>query len=165
MLLGVDDFRTEQEYLRSRMRRHNRRLHGAGIATGLDVTVERGSAGAGIEIAPGLALDPAGNEICVEEPVHLALPSSGPDLLVLLRYAEHPCCSVPVVAGGSGHGADSTTTVEPTRVVETFSVVLTPEPQSDSVVIARLKQSRGRWRVDARFTVTRLRGCSASDEA
>jgi len=29
MLLGVDDFKAEQECLRSRMRRHNRLLHGA----------------------------------------------------------------------------------------------------------------------------------------
>ncbi len=163
MLLGVDDFRTEQQYLQNRLRRHNRLLHGSGIACGLNVTVEQGSAR--IEISPGLALDPAGNEICIEQPVHLALPSSGPDLFVLLRYAEHPCRGVPVVPGGGGQGADSDFDVQPTRVVETFTVALAPAPQSDSVVIARLKQSRGRWRVDARYKVTRLHGPGCSDDA
>ena len=165
MLLGVDEFRTEQEYLRGRMRRRNRLLHGTGVAAGLDVTIEQGSAGARIEVAPGLAFDAAGNEICVEQPVDLALPSSGPDLFVLLRYAEHPCRSVPAVPGVAGHDADSGIDVQPTRIVETFSVALAAAPQSDSVVIARLKRSRGRWRADARFKVTRLCGRGSSEEA
>ena len=163
MLLGVDDFRTEQKYLRDRLRRHNRLLHGIGIASGLEVTVERGSAR--IEISPGLAVDPVGNEICIEQPVHLALPASGPDLFVLLRYTEHPCRSAPVVPGAGGHDADSTMDVQATRVVETFSVALAPAPEPDSVVVARLKQSRGRWRVDARCKVPRLRGRASGDEA
>ena len=40
-LLGVDDFRAEQDYVRRRLSRHNRLLHGVGIVCGLDVTVER----------------------------------------------------------------------------------------------------------------------------
>ena len=163
MLLGVDDFRTEQQYLRGRLQRQNRLLHGTGIACGLNVTVEQGSAR--IEISPGLALDPVGNEICIEQPVHLALPSSGPDLFVLLRYAERPCRSAPVVPGAGGQDADSTMDVQPTRIVETFTVELASAPQSDAVVIARLRQSRGRWRVDARYKVTRVHGPGCGDDA
>jgi hypothetical protein len=157
MLLGVDDFKTEQQYLRDRLRRHNRLLHGSGIAAGLDVAVEQDAAGSRITIAPGFALDPAGNEICVEQPVQLALPPPGPELFVLLHYAEQPCRNVPVVASGTGDDAVGGTLSQPTRIVETFSVALAAAPEADSVALARLKQFRGRWRVDARFKVARWR--------
>ena len=155
VLLGVDDFKTEQEYLRHRLRRRNRLLHGTGIATGLDVTVEPDAAGSRVTIAPGLALDPLGNEICVEEPVQLALPPLGAVLYVLLRYAERPCRSVPVVASTDGDSADGSTATQPTRVVETFSVALAATPAGDAVTIAGLRQLRNRWQVDARFKVMR----------
>jgi hypothetical protein len=165
MLLGVDDFKTEQEYLGNRLRRHNRLLHGAGIAAGLNVTVEQDTAGSRITIAPGLALDPAGNEICVEQSVQLALPGSGPVLLVLLQYAERYCRNVPVVASGTGENAEGGLVSQPTRIVETFSVTLAAAPEADSVVIARLKHSRGRWRVDGRFDLPRISRCGSDDEA
>jgi len=34
-LLTAEDFRAEQEYHREKSRRHNRRLHGSGVASGL----------------------------------------------------------------------------------------------------------------------------------
>jgi hypothetical protein len=61
MLLGVDDFETEQAYHRGKMRIHNAWLHGAGVVWGLrvDLEEERGE----IRVQPGLALDPAGHEL------------------------------------------------------------------------------------------------------
>jgi hypothetical protein len=61
MLLGLDDFETEQRYLRGKTRLHNAWLHGAGIVWGLgvDVVAERNE----IRVAPGLALDGAGREL------------------------------------------------------------------------------------------------------
>lgn len=71
MLLGVDDFVTEQAYHRGKMRLHNAWLHGWGAVWGLGVRVqlERSE----IEVAPGLAFDGFGRELHNDQPqcVHL----------------------------------------------------------------------------------------------
>ena len=61
MLLGVDDFETEQAYHRAKMRMHNAWLHRQGVVWGFGVTVDndRGE----IRVTPGLALDAAGHEL------------------------------------------------------------------------------------------------------
>ena len=59
MLLGVDDFETEQRYFRGKMRLHNSWLHGPGIVWGLGVDTN----GNELRVAPGLALDPTGREL------------------------------------------------------------------------------------------------------
>ncbi len=157
MLLGVDDFRAEQEYARNRLNRRNRVLHGMGIAEGLDVTVDRDSSGSRIVIAPGLAFDPAGNEIFVDQPQVHALPTQGGALLVLLAYAERPCRSAPTVAGDSLDATGDTATAQPTRIAETFSAMLASAPAADALSIARLRQVRGRWRIDPTFKALRVR--------
>jgi len=108
-LLGVDDFRTEQDHV---LDRRNRLVHGAGIVDGLAVTVTTDPAGARVVIAPGLAFAPDGSEIFVDAPSTLPLPASGSDaaLFVQLAYREVPC--QPVLAGS---------TSQPSRVVETFA--------------------------------------------
>jgi hypothetical protein len=64
MLLGVDDFSTEQAYHRGKMRLHNAWLHRAGVVWGFDVQcdLEHGE----IRVKPGLALDAAGRELHLE---------------------------------------------------------------------------------------------------
>lgn len=156
MLLGVDEFRAEQDYVRDRLKRRNRLLHGAGIASGLGVTVQHDSAGSRITIEPGLAFDPMGNEICVEQPADLALPAQGAELLVLLRYAERPCRLAPVVASSAVDTSDGSSAAHPTRIVESFTLSLARAPTEDSVTVARLRQTHGRWRVDTRFKAIRL---------
>jgi hypothetical protein len=61
MLLGVDDFATEQTYHRAKMRLHNAWLHRAGIVWGLDVDVVEATRE--FRVAAGLALDPTGREL------------------------------------------------------------------------------------------------------
>jgi hypothetical protein len=61
MLLGVDDFSTEQRYHRGKMRLHNAWLHRAGIVWGLDVELVDDKRE--IAVDPGLALDPSGREL------------------------------------------------------------------------------------------------------
>lgn len=155
MLLGVDDFRVEQNYFRSRLNRHNRLLHGSGIVEGLAVTVEDGTngpTGPQLTLAPGFALDRLGNEICVDAPVVLALPAQAAALLVQLSYAEQATGPVPL-PGGSPLDP---TAVQTTRITETFTASLAAEPAVDAVIVARLRQVRGRWRVDAGFKALRL---------
>jgi hypothetical protein len=64
MLLGVEDFVTEQSYHRGKMRLHNAWLHRSGVVWGLDVQLdeEHGE----IRVTSGLALDPAGRELHLE---------------------------------------------------------------------------------------------------
>jgi hypothetical protein len=61
MLLGVDDFETEQAYHRGKMRLHNAWLHGHGVVWGLGVSSDLPSGE--IRVEPGLALDAAGHEL------------------------------------------------------------------------------------------------------
>jgi hypothetical protein len=86
MLLGVNDFEQEQTYFRSKLRRHNRLLHGWGVVTGLEVTPV-GSGNAQVSVAPGYALDPCGNEVIVEAPATVDVPSEG-GVLLAVRFEE-----------------------------------------------------------------------------
>ena len=61
MLLGVDDFSTEQRYHRGKMRLHSAWLHREGIVWGLDVELVDDKREIAVE--PGLALDPTGREL------------------------------------------------------------------------------------------------------
>lgn len=61
MLLGVDDFETEQAYHRAKMRLHNAWLHRQGVVWGFGVEVDRDHGE--IRVKPGLALDAAGHEL------------------------------------------------------------------------------------------------------
>lgn len=64
MLLGVDDFETEQAYHRAKHRLHNAWLHREGVVWGFGVSIdeERGE----VRVGPGLALDAAGHELHLE---------------------------------------------------------------------------------------------------
>jgi hypothetical protein len=61
MLLGVDDFTTEQAYHRGKSRLHNAWLHREGVVWGLDVKLDTDHNE--IRVTPGLALDAAGREL------------------------------------------------------------------------------------------------------
>ena len=159
MLLGVDDFQVEQNYFRTRLNRHNRLLHGSGIADGLAVTVEdsaNGSNGPQVTIAPGFALDRHGNEICVDKPATLTLPAQGAALFVQVSYTEQPCGLTPLADGNPPDANTGEPTAQATRIAETFSAALAVEPAADAVVVARLRQVRGRWRVDRGFKAVRV---------
>ena len=147
-LLNTKDFSDEQDYFRKRLRRLNRLLHGAGIVSGLDVTVASGpgSPGQSLIVSPGFALDPQGDEIEVCDETGMPLPAKGNRLLVQLMFAERPGEPVPVSASAAPNG-------EPqfSRVEETFALVLAPVAQADAVSIARLTFGGRRWRVDRSF--------------
>ena len=64
MLLGVDDFETEQAYHRAKHRLHNAWLHREGVVWGFAVRVDKDRGE--IRVTPGLALDAAGRELHLE---------------------------------------------------------------------------------------------------
>lgn len=146
MLLGVDDFETEQGYHRGKGRLHNAWLHGEGVVWGfrVDLDADRGE----ISVRPGLALDAAGRELhldaaaCVsvglwyqahkDEPEMQAVCQLQPDGTVLLsahvvaRFSVCAARPVPSIAepcaeGGGGEVACS-------RAQETVELLLVPGP-------------------------------------
>ena len=64
MLLGVDDFETEQAYHRAKHRLHNAWLHREGVVWGFGVSINEDHGE--VRVAPGLALDAAGRELHLE---------------------------------------------------------------------------------------------------
>ena len=150
-LLSADDFTAEQNYFREKARRHNRMLHGWGVVSGLGVTLESSGSGAQVVVAPGLAIDKRGEEIEVCAPAMLPLPAQGTALLVLLHYAEQPCCPVeaPLVE------AEAQTFFS--RLTETFSATLAPTADDTALALARLNFSQGQWLLDREFSVVRVR--------
>jgi hypothetical protein len=151
-LLAAEDFRQEQTYFRARLRRRNRLFHGAGIVSGLQVSVGKDSQGQRVEVQPGFALDPRGEELELCMPRVLPLPPRAKSLFVQLLFAERLTAPIPV------SGSASTPSEQQfSRVEETVTIVLAPTAQTDAVSIARLAFSRGYWRVDRGFKPPRAR--------
>ena len=137
MLLGVDDFETEQAYHRAKMRLHNAWLHREGVVWGFGVTVDdvRGE----IRVQPGLALDAAGHELhldaeyCInvgawfdkrrKEDPDFPLNPDNFDAHVLIRFKaclsrQVPALMEPCANGGSGTAYS--------RVNEVLDILLLP---------------------------------------
>ena len=161
-LLTAADLEQEQEVHLARARRHNRFLHGWGVVMGLAVSID---GQAGITVAPGLAIDCAGNELVLAEPVRLSLAGLSGKHFVVIRYAEQPLAPQPAASG----------TTEFARVRETVSVALdcnnpaaghrrmgpgTPGcGQAHALRLATLSQKGARWRLaSVRRTARRMKG-------
>src|SRR6266550_6444194 len=136
MLLGVDDFETEQAYHRAKMWLHNAWLHREGVVWGFGVTVDddRGE----IRVKPGLALDAAGHELhldaeyCInvgewfdkheKDPDFNLVPNSFEARVVLCFRAclnrQVPALMEPCDNGGTGTAYS--------RVRETLEILLLP---------------------------------------
>jgi hypothetical protein len=148
-LLDAEDFTAEQNYLREKLRRMNRVLHGAGVITGLNVSIHGESGAARVVVEPGVALDPHGEMVETHEPISLALPADGGELLVQIRYTEQPCN--PAAVTGSEEQ-------QYTRIEEAAVAVLAPSEDATGVPLARLQFTEGAWVVDAAFAPPRLKG-------
>jgi hypothetical protein len=137
MLLGVDDFETEQAYHRAKMRLHNAWLHREGVVWGFGVTVD--DARGEIRVQPGLALDAAGHELhldaeyCInvgawfdkrrKEDPDFPLNPDNFDAHVLIRFKaclsrQVPALMEPCANGGSGTAYS--------RVNEVLDILLLP---------------------------------------
>ncbi|MEN8259997.1 MAG: hypothetical protein ABFS02_05330 [Pseudomonadota bacterium] len=86
-LLLEDDFFAEQDYHSGARRRHNRHFHGWGVLYGLQITTKGGNL---VAVSPGMAIDPMGREISVEQPETVDLTEFGPNETVKigLSYME-----------------------------------------------------------------------------
>ncbi len=90
-LLTADDMRVEQTYLREKQRRHNRFLHGWGVACGLLVQLNPTAGPLVVTVCPGYALGPCGDEIDLPDPVDF-------DLTPTLQQLAQPNCANPGLA-------------------------------------------------------------------
>jgi hypothetical protein len=172
-LLTADDLATDQDYHRQKARRHNRFLHGWGVVCGLEVKAapEKGRPWR-VQVCPGYAVTPQGDEIRITEAVALDLATgaqSTPDpcaeawpcpptgtmpggpgkvalVYVAVRYAE--CLTRPERVLAAGCGCDETS-CELSRVREAFELrVLWELPASHQVAAeadARWAQLFKRW--------------------
>lgn len=114
-LLNADDFRSEQDYHRSKAHLHNRMLHGSGIVGGLEVTSDNDR----LNVRPGLAIDGYGREISVAEPQTVDVPTAptAPGTLWLcLCYHEAAVDPISAPDGVERH---------PTRIREGFTLAFT----------------------------------------
>ncbi len=167
-VLGVDDLEAEQNYHLNKCRRHNRSLHGWGVVWGLGVSVNKPQQV--ITVDPGLALDCQGNELELENPATLPLPTSTErQILVAILYKECPTDPVPVPGGPAESEVPRTV---PSRILETVEVLLDkserPAPhkclpgqltcgEAHPVSIARLKRTAGSWNLDKNFAIPRCK--------
>jgi hypothetical protein len=144
-LVGAEDLTQDQLYLRQKLRRHNRMLHGWGIVCG--ARVRKGEGPCEIVVEPGYVLGPYGDEIQIESELIIDICSedldgnvaspcgpvdpwgsdvqverpSGRSVYLAVAYAE--CLSRPVRAVSDGCGCDSTA-CEYSRIRDSFRIVV-----------------------------------------
>ncbi|MBS0559274.1 MAG: hypothetical protein JSR21_04390 [Proteobacteria bacterium] len=69
-LITAEDMRAEQHYFREKMKRHNRFLHGFGVVCGCKVVPDpQDSKPWQVQVCPGYAVSPQGDEIMIPDPV------------------------------------------------------------------------------------------------
>ena len=149
MLVGPDELTQDQTWIRDKLRRHNRLLHGWGVVCGCDVTQATGANGEKVPwtvcVDIGDVLGPCGDEIVVDCPVTFdirngmpgdagpCLPPADPwcvDVRVerrprqiyylAIRYDEHLTRPVRTLAG-CGCGCDDAE-CEYSRIRESFAL-------------------------------------------
>ncbi|MET0621751.1 MAG: hypothetical protein ABW250_02115, partial [Pyrinomonadaceae bacterium] len=144
MVLGVDDFRQEQEHFEWKHRLSNLLLHGSGTVCGLGVTTQDAGADVDVRVAPGYAVSPHGRWVWVERalcarlgewvaknsaqqsPPQSSPPGAGPQTVyVRLCYAECPTDVVPIAGAPC---ADAEDTRAASRVLETARAEFSWEP-------------------------------------
>ena len=156
-LLTVEDLALEQEFVREKLKRHNRHLHGFGVVFGLEVS----RSGSAVVISPGLAIDCQGNEIVVPEPVKQSFPSPdlGNTVFLSIRYIEKETDPVPNSLPNSSEMENSRIEEGAVAVFEKgnanqghrhFKGRWRSCGESHGLTIAKLRVSSGQWRIDRR---------------
>ena len=165
-LLTEADFTSEQEYQRRKHRSHNLHCHGWGVVHGLKVSVTNEKNGSAVIIKPGVAIDPAGNEVHLCAATKFPLPDSAAEIQVGIRWLERLGGATPV----AGSDADEPATM-PAYAEEGCEVVLDPKPTPrpslmtcssgedcvEVLPLARIVRRRKAWRLDRKFKVSRVR--------
>jgi hypothetical protein len=143
-LLSAADLQQEQDYHRSRQRRHNLMLHGVGIVSGLDVGIQPASRGQGprVEVSPGVAIGPDGEELLVCEPLTGDVCQGGSPCYVTVRLGEKTTAPT---SGG-----------EASRIEEAAELAIVEAVPPTNLAIARIRRDGKAWRLDPGFQPARL---------
>jgi hypothetical protein len=153
-MLTPEDFQTEQQYFKDRMKLHNRFLHGYGIVSGLGVTISDQSPEA-LMVSRGYAIDPYGNDVIVPKDMQGLFPVDGNSAYLVLCWAEREVDLMPIFSSG-GEGEQ----LMASRIEE-YAVLKyeTDKRKADQtgVVLARLKKIHGKWKIDKQFRAHRVR--------
>lgn len=156
MVLGLEDFQQEFSYFYDRMKLLSRMLLGYGTVTGLEVSSSSEEETAtGIVVNAGMAIDPEGNEIILPSAVQCSFPEEGEEAYLVLYWAERDTDPVPISGGESDMNQ-----MVPSRVEE-YAILKYEADQGDAkqtgVVLARLQNRDGKWEVDKKFRVRRVK--------
>ena len=150
MVMGVNDFRQEQEHFSWKHRLSNRLLHGCGTVCGLAVNASEATGGKDIMVGvtPGYAVSPKGNWMWIKEAqcglLDAWLQANPPAIMPLttarqvylsLSYCQYPTELVPIAANAC---ASSDQTQAPSRIVESFQLQFSWQaPQQTAEQITR----------------------------
>jgi len=143
-LLTADDFQAEQNYVRERIRRHNRCLFGSGIVRGLSVTVDPDCAEDDeltIAVSPGCAIDACGEELIVCQKLKCKCQVRVGPIYVAICLVDIPLDPVPVVGVNP----------EYSRIEESVAIRCHEHMPRAGVAIARIERIAGKWLLDAQF--------------
>lgn len=160
--VSAEDLAADQEYFLRKLRRHNRNVHGAGIAAGLGVAFQNEL----VVVSPGYALDCVGDEIFVENEVELHRPVDQEPCYLVVRYVERGRDRVPVPFGDQEKFENS-------RVEEGFELSFlseeawneqnieegcwSPRGKRHGVPLAKLRFQDDDWKLDDSFSPPRIR--------
>jgi hypothetical protein len=138
-LLTSADFETEQTYVRAKHRRHNLLLHGAGIVSGLDVTLQPYDSDAEpvVSVSPGVAIGPDGEELVVTETMTTSLSGESPPRYVTLRAVDREL--------------DPDSSGQASRIEEGVEIAVVADVPTEHLPIGRVAHAGGAWRVDGGF--------------
>ena len=152
-LLGIDDFRREQEYHREKNRLRNRLVVGTGVLAGLRVAVD----GQELVVSPGVAIDCQGNELVLEAEYRQPLTDKSGRHFVTVRYAEVPGPPVPILGDSPEDCSEPDYTEETVTIEVQQSLPACPSHTIDAnlqgcaelhaICLATITLRDSRWRV------------------
>lgn len=153
-MLTPEDFKTDQQYFKDRMKLHNRFLHGYGTVSGLGVSIADKSTEA-LVVSLGYAIDPDGNDVILPKDMLGSFPSAGIAAYLVLCWAEREVDLIPFLYSSSEGEQLVASRIEEYAVLK----YETDKRKADQtgVVLARLKKIRGKWKIDKQFRARRIR--------
>ncbi len=130
LMIDASVWRDAHDYHRTQMRLHHLALHGWGIVQGLEVSLAEPENT--VHIAPGLAIDPAGNFVVVSQPYTHQIEALQPGTVYLiLQFSEIP--TGPHQPAGDGAG-------QPTRILEAYRIYQREQlPTEPCLELARIQ--------------------------
>jgi uncharacterized protein YoxC len=140
LMVDVNVWRDAHDYHRAQLHLHHLALHGWGIVHGLEVSLVDGAANT-LRIAPGLAVDPAGNFVNVAEAVTYQITArSSQQVYIVLQLRE--LLAEPAAPSEADRASPYTRVVEAYRIQERDRL-----PEEPYIELARVDFVSGRGAV------------------